>query len=112
MSPPSAEPHVMNPYPPAPFLLVLGFANGCASLIYVVVWIQLVEPVLGESAASMTGASPEELIQMSRTQSQDLHRTKGVRSRQEKAGLNKTADYRIGEPRGAARRYWAGQGAS
>src|ERR1700749_432486 len=36
-----------------PFLLVLFIGSGCAALIYEVVWLQLLQLVIGSSAASI-----------------------------------------------------------
>jgi spermidine synthase len=50
---PSAHTEATLPPPLLPVLLVLFFASGCAALIYEVVWLQLLQLVIGSTALSL-----------------------------------------------------------
>src|SRR5437762_10964738 len=49
----SNEPAVAPPRPFLPLLLVLFVGSGCAALVYEIVWLQLLQLVIGSSAVSL-----------------------------------------------------------
>src|SRR5512142_1248009 len=45
--------HAFSSVRPLPFLMLLFFGSGCAALIYEIVWLQLLQLVIGSSAVSL-----------------------------------------------------------